>query len=84
MNKDGVLTLLEEYLGTFRYHANLFREIADIVAKSGYERSFFTLLVMQLRILAVQGKDAIRFSRIRTLKAFTRRALQHASGWAGF
>lgn len=68
MNKDAVLACLEEYLGAFRCHASLFAEIAGLVAKSGYERSFFTLLIMQLRVLASQGQDAIRFPGFERLK----------------
>lgn len=68
MNKDSVLSQLEEYLGTFRCHECLFGDIAGIVAKSGYERAFFTLLIAQLRILAAQGPDATHFSGFERLK----------------
>jgi hypothetical protein len=68
MNKDGVLVQLAEYLGAFRCHANLFGEIAGIVAKSGYERNFFALLVVQLHILTAQGKNSIRFAGFECLK----------------
>lgn len=68
MNKDGVIVCLEEYLGTFRCHASLFSEIAGIVARSGYERAFFVLLIAQLGILAAQGADAIRFPGFERLK----------------
>ena len=68
MNRDRILAYLEEYLGTFRCHASLFGEIAGIIAKSGYERTFFTLLVVQLRVLAAQGRNAIQFPGFERLK----------------
>lgn len=68
MNRDSILSYLEEYLGTFRCHANLFDDIVDIIAKSGYERSFFALLIVQLRILAAQGQNAIQFPGFERLK----------------
>lgn len=68
MNRDSILSYLEEYLGTFRCHANLFGDIVDIIARSGYERSFFALLIVQLRILAAQGQNAIQFPGFERLK----------------
>lgn len=68
MNRDSILAYLEEYLGTFRCHANLFGDIVDIIARSGYERSFFALLIVQLRILAAQGQNAIQFPGFERLK----------------
>lgn len=68
MNRDSILSYLEEYLGTFRCHANLFGDIVDIIARSGYERSFFALLIVQLRILAAQGRNAILFPGFERLK----------------
>lgn len=68
MNRDSILSYLEEYLGTFRCHTNLFDDIVDIIARSGYERSFFALLVVQLRILAAQGQNAIQFPGFERLK----------------
>ena len=68
MNRDSILAYLEEYLGTFRCHASLFGDIMDIIARSGYERSFFTLLIVQLRILAAQGPNAIQFPGFERLK----------------
>lgn len=68
MNRDSILSYLEEYLGTFRCHASLFGDIVDIIARSGYERSFFTLLIVQLRILAAQGQNAIQFPGFERLK----------------
>lgn len=68
MNRDSILSYLEEYLGTFRCHANLFGDIVDIIARSGYESSFFALLIVQLRILAAQGQNAIQFPGFERLK----------------
>ena len=68
MNRDSILSYLEEYLGTFRCHANLFGDIVDIIARSGYERSFFALLIVQLRILAAQGQNAIQVPGFERLK----------------
>lgn len=68
MNRDSILSYLEEYLGTFRCHASLFGDIVDIIARSGYERSFFALLIVQLRILAAQGQNAIQFPGFERLK----------------
>ena len=68
MNRDSILAYLEEYLGTFRCHANLFGDIVDIIASSGYERSFFALLIVQLRVLAAQGRNAILFPGFERLK----------------
>ena len=68
MNRDSILAYLGEYLGTFRCHANLFGDIVDIIARSGYERSFFALLIVQLRILAAQGQNAIQFPGFERLK----------------
>lgn len=72
MNKDGVLVQLAEYLGAFRCHANLFGEIAGIVAKSGYERNFFALLVVQLHILYGAGEKFNSLCRLRVFEAFRR------------
>lgn len=68
MNRDSILAYLGEYLGTFRCHASLFGDIVDIIARSGYERSFFALLIVQLRILAAQGQNAIQFPGFERLK----------------
>ena len=68
MNRDSILSYLEEYLGTFRCHASLFGDIVDIIARSGYERSFFALLIVQLRILAAQGPNAIKFPGFERLR----------------
>lgn len=56
MNKDGVLVQLAEYLGAFRCHANLFGEIAGIVAKSGYERNFLPYWSCSFISLRRRGK----------------------------
>lgn len=72
MNKDGVLVQLAEYLGAFRCHANLFGEIAGIVAKSGYERNFFCLIGRAASYPYGAGEKFNSLCRLRVFEAFRR------------
>lgn len=68
MNKNAVLKLLESILGQFRCHSALLAELAALVAKSGFEAAFFSLLVARLHMLTSAGRDAIVYREFERLK----------------
>lgn len=68
MNKNAVIKLLESILGQFRCHPALLAELAALVAKSGFEAAFFSLLVARLHMLTAAGRDAIVYREFERLK----------------
>lgn len=58
MNKESVLESLMMILSSFSYHLDLPSELISFISGSGYEAKFFSLLVVRLRQLSVQGIQA--------------------------
>lgn len=68
MNRDGVLKYLLSYLSGFLYHNQLIPELLALIANSGYENKFFTILVARLRFLSVMGVEATKHKEFEPLE----------------
>lgn len=68
MNKQSVLEMLKKYLSQIRYHSALILELVAIIAGSGYESDFRSLLTARLRMLSALGKDAILLKEFELLR----------------
>ena len=67
MNKQDALDLLYRLLGTIRLFPEFIRELADLIAKSGYEKEVIRLLTIRLLLLNQEGRNVVRgkeFERI--------------------
>lgn len=47
MNKDKLLELLEQFFSHFAYHPCLREDLLRLLARSGLEKDFFKVLIMQ-------------------------------------
>lgn len=61
MNRRNVLALIESLLSELRFHPALCAELADIIAKSGYESNFFNLLLIRLKYLGQHKRQAVNY-----------------------
>lgn len=59
MNKTEIIKFLAALFGVFQVHGLLGSEISASIAKSGYEKKFFNLLLARLHYLKDQGINAV-------------------------
>lgn len=68
MNKQSVFEMLEKYLSQIRFHSALISELVAIIAGSGYESDFRSLLISRLRMLSALGKSAVSLKEFELLR----------------
>lgn len=67
MNRESVLQTLIQILGGFCIDDTLLRELWDLVAGTGVERQFFSLLVARLHMLSAAGLQATQYREFEPL-----------------
>lgn len=58
MNKECVIDWLLSHLGTFGYNDRFLTELGNLIAASGIEKRFFSLMVARLKQLSCLGINA--------------------------
>ena len=60
MNREDILNSIPNILGSFDLYPDIEQEILSYIVGSGYEQQFFKLLISRLRILSLQGLNAVK------------------------
>lgn len=68
MNREEVIKALRAILASFKMHDAAFRELQDILAKSGVEKQFLNTLISRLKALRQFGIMATRLEEFEILK----------------
>ncbi len=67
MNKAAVIQMLLRLLGSFQCCSELVDELEEMLAGTGIEERFFTLLVQRLQILSQYGTSAVRIKEFESI-----------------
>ena len=80
MNKKTVLDMLRDILYTVLAHVELLGELTSLIAGSGVEMKFITLLVARLQALASHGVHATVMQEFESLRGSSGLYSMHLSG----